>query len=116
MQMLRLYHSTNVEQGMEALIKKNCAGVGNISAHPDGTNLLPYLWEEMAEPDAKITIRRPAPLSEPSIFVPPSEEFYLLPERPPSPEDDFQHLPTLGDWIQSGLTEFTPHSEFVEMD
>jgi hypothetical protein len=90
--------------------------VGSVNAQPDGTNLLPYLWEEMAEPGAKITIRRPAPLADPSISIPTSEEFYLLPERPPSPEDDFRHLPTLGDWIQSGRTEFTPHSEFYEMD
>jgi hypothetical protein len=101
---------------MESLVKKNCAGVGSVSARPDGTNLLPNLWEEMAEPGAKLTIRRPALLSQPSVFCPSTEEFYLLPERPLSPEDDFRHLPTLGDWIQSGRTEFTPHSEFYEMD
>jgi hypothetical protein len=103
---------------METLMRKNCAGMssGIGNAHHDGQNLLPYLWEEMAEPGAKLTIRRPAQPSQPSIFIPPSEEFYLLPERPPSPDDDFGHLPTLGDWMKSGRTEFTPHSEFYEMD
>ena len=92
-------------------------GSGTVSAHHDGTNLLPYLWEEMVEPGAKLTIRRPcAQLSPGSVFCPPTEEVYLLPERPLSPEDDFRHLPTLGDWIQSGRAEFTPHSEFYEMD
>lgn len=105
-------------EGMENLVRKNCAGMssGIVNAHHDGQNILPYLWEEMAEPGAKLTIRRPAQPSQPSIFIPLSEEFYLLPERPTSPEDDFGHLPTLGDWMKSGKTEFTPHSEFYEMD
>ena len=101
---------------MESLIKKNCAGVSTVSAQPDGTNVLPYLWEEMAEPGSKLTIRRPAPLSQPSVFCPPADEFSMLLEEPLTPEDDFRHLPTLGDWIQSGRTEFTPHSEFYDMD
>jgi hypothetical protein len=104
---------------MEALIKKNCAGMGSgiVNAHHDGTSLFPYVWEQTAEPGTKLTIRRPcATLSQPSVFCPPSEEFYLLPERTLSPEDDFSHLPTLSDWIQDGRTEFTPHSEFYEID
>lgn len=105
--------------GMETLIKKNCANMGSgiVSAQHDGQTLFPYLWEEMAKPGAKLTIRRPCAPSQTPFPMVPSEEFYLLPERPVSPEEEgFAHLPTLGDWIKSGRTEFTPHSEFYEMD
>ena len=104
---------------MESLIKKNCAGIskGIVDAHQDEANILPYLWEEVAAPGARLAIRHPcAQLSQPSVLCPPTEEFYLLLESPACPEDDFSQLPTLGDWMERGITEFTPHSEFYEMD
>jgi hypothetical protein len=104
---------------MESLIKKNCAGMGSsvVDTRQNGANLFPCLWEEICGPGAKLTIRRPsAQISSPSVSSSLDQEFYLLPERPPSPEEDFSHLPTLRDWVQCGRTEITPHSEFYEMD
>jgi len=104
---------------MEILIKKNCAGMagGLVGTQSEESNFFPSIWEEVAEPGTKLTIRRPcAPRSSPSVFIPPSDEFYLLPESALKPEDDFSHLPTLFDCIQGGRTEFTPHSEFYEVD
>ena len=100
-------------------MKRNCSSTISafIGSHNDGINILPYLWEEVAEPGTKITIRRPSTRpsqhSEPCLLT---NEFKILLEQPRIPEEDFSHLPTLGDWVQRGITEFTPHSEFYDMD